>query len=72
MTPSPETLYTTPELQTEELPPETERMVDLEDGEEDFEDYDDGQPDSLQEHEDFAQDNDWREYEVEAYDPFGD
>lgn len=31
---------------------------------------DDGQPSDLQEQEDFAQDNDWREYEVEAYDPF--
>lgn len=31
---------------------------------------DDGQPDSLQERQDFAQDDDWREREVENFDPF--
>jgi hypothetical protein len=70
MTPSPETLYTTPELQAEELPPETERLLDLEceDGEEEGEDYDDGQPDSYQEHLDFAQDD--GPYSFGGYDDF--
>lgn len=54
---NPESAYTTPELQTEELPPETERE-ELEDSEEeDGDDEDDGQPDSYQEHLDFAQDD---------------
>lgn len=40
-------------------------------GEDDDLDPDDeGQPDSLQERQDFAGDDDWREYQVEAYDPF--
>jgi hypothetical protein len=39
-------------------------------GEDDSED--DGQPDSYQERVDFAQDDDWREYEVERFDLFDD
>jgi hypothetical protein len=39
----------------------------------DEDDYeDDGQPDSLQEHQDFAHDDDLREYMYESYDPFCD
>jgi len=38
----------------------------------DDEGEDDGQPNSLQEHQDFAQDDDWREAQIEAFEPFGD
>lgn len=41
-------------------------------GDDESEDEDDGQPDSYQERLDFAQDDDWREYQIEAYEPFGD
>lgn len=36
----------------------------------DDEDEDDGQPTDLEEQADFAQDDDWREWEVENFDPF--